>query len=114
MKPGIKHWLEIELTGMDEYWEDLQQIEILFRQHRPGSSAEKRVLWTPDGNAEICRRGEGNTLLILWTRDDTYRFKENEIFWMDIRPTLKSGLDLQVDPVQLRMAWTLFKDEVGT
>lgn len=109
MKPGLKHWLEIELVGMDTYWADVQQIEILFQQNK-NRGAFKSIIWEP-GDTEECRRGEGNTLLVLWTRDETYQFKANEHFYMDIRPTLIDGTDLHVDPVQLCMTWTLFKDE---
>lgn len=110
MKPGLKHWLEIRLVGMDKYWDEIQQIEILFKQDMGNSSIQKRVLW-PGCDTTDCRRGNGDILLILWTREETYQFKENEAFLMDVRPTLKNGLDLNVEPVKLRMTWTLFKDE---
>lgn len=111
MKPGLKHWLEVDFIGMDEYWNELQQIEILFQQYITRDKVLKQVLW-PGSDTTDCKRGEGNTLLILWTREETHRFKENEFFYMDVRPTLKNGLDLHVEPLKLKMTWTLFEDEV--
>ena len=112
VKPGLNYWLEVELIGMDELWDRVAQIEILFRQNK-SVGVSKHVLWSPNDEGADCKRGPGNTLLIRWTRDETYQFKANEHFYMDIRPTLNDGTDLHVEPVQFCMTWTLFKDEGG-
>ena len=65
MKPGLRHWLEINLVGMNEYWEDIQQIEILFKQNRTSGDIQKRVYYgTTASVAEGSRPSTSN----LWTQ----------------------------------------------
>ncbi len=110
MKPGLKRWLEIDLIGMNNLWDEVDQIEILFQQYRT-YGVLKRAVWKSDHETDDCKRGKGNTILVLWTREETYRFKEDTVFYMDIRPVLKNGLDIPVEPVPICMTWTLFKEE---
>lgn len=107
MKQGIKHYLEVRFCGMDSYWDQLDHIDVVFSQFKGGDPA-KECVYTPGSN-EGCMRN-GDTLLIPWEREETYKFHPGSPFWMDIRPTLQSGEDLQVDPVELHMTWTLFKE----
>ncbi len=107
MKQGIKHYLEVKFTGMDDYWDQLDRIDVVFSQAKGGTPI-KECSYRPDGSGDCIRNND--TLLIPWEREETYRFRADASFWMDIRPTLKNEEDLEIEPVELRMTWTLFKE----
>ena len=65
-------------------------------------------MYAPGESSDVIR--SGNTLLVPWTREETYLFKPNDTFWIDFRPTLNDGSDLEVAPVACEMSWTLFKE----
>lgn len=109
MKQGLKRYMEVELQGMDKYWANVDHIDIVFQQQR-SSGVRKTVRWSPSDESQ-CRRGEGNTLLVPWTREETYQYRAGFTLYLDVRPVLTSGQDLRVDPVALRMDWTLFKED---
>lgn len=107
MKQGLNRYMEIQLSGMEPYWSDIARIEIVFAQAR-GLEPLKTAVYTPGSSADAIRSGQ--TLLIPWTREETYLFRADREFWIDIRPTLQDGADLEVAPVSAEMSWTLFKE----
>lgn len=108
VKQGLRRYMEVELRGLTEYENDLQRIEILFCQDQ-NSEPLKTAVWLADGSGD-CEL-DGDVLKILWAREETYRFQQRRSFYMDIRPTLKTGFDVKVDPVPIEMSWTLFREE---
>ena len=60
--------------------------------------------------------GNENVILILFSRDDTYLFRQNEMFFLDTRIHYSGAITNPYTPiVQLRMNRTLFAqgEEVG-
>ena len=111
MKSQTRSLLTVTLEGMDQYWTDLESIQVLFAQNRNGI-VSKRSSWNvnPGVQSDISIDAEKNEIYIPWTRSETGLFKENSPFWMDIRPTLQNGFDIEIDPVELRMSWSLFEE----
>lgn len=108
MKSLVKTHLPVLLEGISDYWGDIDYIEVAFGQQKNGAPI-KECSWRSDGTGDVTR--EGDTIYIPWTRADTAKFREGYIFWMDIRPTLKDGDDLEIAPVELVMNWTLFQED---
>lgn len=107
-KHGIKEYQAIELRGVEKLWDYLDRIEIRYSQERSGKPL-KTAVWKADGSGDCLR--EGDLLLVLWERDDTYLFQDRRSYFVDIRPTLVNGTDVQVRPVQVEMNWSLFQKE---
>jgi len=105
MKQNTQTQMVVQLDGISDYWNVLDRIEVAFAQTRSGPLL-KTAVWRSDGSGDIVR--DGNKILIPWTRSETARFSENAAFFMDVRPTLRSGDDLTIEPVRLTMSWTLF------
>lgn len=102
MKQQLKTNLAIEFLGI-ENWDDIATIEFAFAQFKNGA-----ILKTATYPTNVTR--EGNVLFIPWTREDTAKFREGAAFVIDARPTAVNGQDLEVDPIQLVMKWTLFEE----
>ena len=41
MKQGLKKYMEIQLAGMDDYWDSLAQIEIVMCQYKRSRSRRR-------------------------------------------------------------------------
>lgn len=108
MKSLVQTHLPVLLEGITEYWDSIDYIKVVFGQQKNGTPI-KECVWMPDGSGDISRNGD--TILIPWTRADTAKFREGYLFYMDIRPTLVSGDDLEIAPVEMVMNWTLFQEE---
>jgi len=104
-KSGVKQFMQIDLHGIEAYWDYLDRIEVLFAQTYEDAPV-KTAVWRADGGGD-CWRYE-DSLLVLWTREDTALFEERRGFVVDIRPTLKNGLDVPVQPAMEEMYWSLF------
>lgn len=109
MKPMTRMSLSVQLEGIADYWDTLARIEVAFAQDKD-SAAIKTALWQPDGTGDITRNGD--VIYIPWTRAETAKFRRNSVFYMDIRPSLKTGDDLTVgehnEPLEIMMTWSIF------
>lgn len=108
MKSLVRTNLPVLLEGISGYWDSIDRIEVVFGQKKDGDPI-KECAWKADGTGDVQRSGD--TIYIPWTREDTAKFREGYIFWMDIRPTLVTGEDLEIAPVELTMNWTLFQED---
>lgn len=108
MKSLVKTHLPVLLEGISDFWGDIDHIEIVFGQQKNGAPI-KECIWKSDGTGDVQRSGD--TIYIPWSREDTTKFREGYIFWMDIRPTLTNGDDLEIAPVEMIMKWTLFQED---
>lgn len=102
MKQLVKVNLPIEFIGIDD-WDAIATVDFAFAQRKSGEIL-KRATYPTD----VSRNGD--VINIPWTREETKLFKENASFWLDVRPTTVGGYDLEVEPIQLEMHWTLFKE----
>lgn len=108
MKQLIKTNLTVQLDGITPYLSTLAQIDVVFSQ-RKTSRPLKSDSWLSEGSTDSTITLTNDTISIPWARAETAMFKEGADFWMDIRPTLNDGTDLEIEPVQLTMNWTLFE-----
>ena len=93
--------------------EGVSSIEFLFKQTRDKSAtAIKTALWKPDGSGSAVTAEDGKTILIPWTRTDTYKFLEGTWFYLHARIHYTDSADdnnPEVKIKELRMDHTLFK-----
>ncbi|MBQ3989528.1 MAG: hypothetical protein II630_01690 [Bacteroidales bacterium] len=107
MKQLVQTQLPVLLEGITDYWDSLDHIEVVFSQYVSGTPI-KTEIWKSDGTGDVTR--DGDVIYIPWTRAETSEFAEGKPFFMDIRPTLVSGDDLEVNIVKLTMNNTLFEE----
>ena len=106
----------LPVTIEDAHFSDIEAIEFLFKQTEDGETV-KTAHWVRDGEStDAEQRGNENVILILFSRDDTYLFRQNEMFFLDTRIHYSGAITNPYTPiVQLRMNRTLFAqgEEVG-
>ena len=107
-KHGIKEYQASELRGAENYGDYLDHIEVRYSQDR-GGQVLKTALWKADGTGDCLL--DGNLLLVLWERNDTYLFQDHRSYFIDLRPTTIDGFDIEVPPVQVEMNWSLYPKE---
>ncbi len=102
MKQGLDLHLAVTFDGLA--LDDTEKIEFVFCLRR-GAAPFKMAVWP----GEVERKPNTDTLLIPWTKNETYKVDGN--FVMDTRVTLKGTTDQPTTPiVQLYMADTLFAE----
>ena len=114
IKAGTCFLLPVEIQ--DSKFGLIESIEFLFKQTEDGETV-KTAHWVRYGEStDAEQRGNENVILILFSRDDTYLFRQNEMFFMDTRIHYVGTEENPYTPiVQLRMNRTLFAqgEEVG-
>lgn len=75
----------LPITFEDANFGDISVIEFLFKQDKNGDTL-KTAYWSADGSSRDAQRKEGeNIILINFSRDDSYLFRQNAQFFMDTR-----------------------------
>lgn len=96
--------------------DQVRSIEFLFSQNpdrkntsKGPENVEKFALWdSQNETAEVFREPNENIINIVWTREDTYKFKSKEKFFLDTRITGNDGYDIPTAICPLTMSPTLF------
>ena len=100
----------------DNNFASISAIEFLFTQTENGD-ALKTAYWSRDGESRDAVLIEGtHNISITFSRDDTYKFKQNALFYMDTRIHYEDSEYNPITPiVSLTMNKTLFEEgqEVG-
>ena len=109
IKAGTSFILPVEIQ--DSNFGNISAIEFVFKQTLTGK-ALKTAYWSRDGVSRDCVKHEGdNTILVSFTRADSYLFKQNATFYLDTRIHYT---DSQTNPftkiVNLQMRDTLFEE----
>lgn len=106
----------LPVTIDDPNFARIDAIEFLFKQTEGGETL-KTAYWSSDGDSrDAMRRGAENVILVLFSREDSYLFIQDEMFFMDTRiHYVDSDTNPPTNIVQLRMNRTLFAngEEVG-
>lgn len=113
IKQGTKFILPI-LIHYD--LDQIRSIEFLFSQNldrknttKGPENVEKFALWNAQNeSADVYREGHENVINIVWSREDTYKFKSKERLFLDTRITGNDGYDIPTTIVPLNMSPTLF------
>lgn len=109
IKAGTNFVLPVEIE--DENFSQITAIEFLFKQTENGDTL-KTAYWSRSGGSRDASLKSGeNTILVKFTREDTYLFKQDEMFYMDTRIHYYGTSDNPYTPiVRMRMNRTLFAD----
>lgn len=114
LKAGTSFPLPVTID--DQNFDNIEAIEFLFKQTESGETI-KTAYWSSEGESrDAMRRGTENVILVLFSREDTYLFQQDEMFFMDTRIHYNdSDTNPPTNIVQLRMNRTLFAngEEVG-
>ena len=106
----------LPVTIEDNNFGNISAIEFLFKQNTSGGTL-KTAYWSAEGESRDASRKEGeNTILVHFSRADTYLFKQNAPFMMDTRIHYNESEDNPYTKIiTLTMNETLFGDgeEVG-
>ena len=107
IKAGTQFYLPVEID--DAKFDVIDKIEFLFKQKENGDTL-KTALWSSTGTSRDCTRiGDEHVIYVLFTREDSYIFKQNDMFFMDTRiHYTDSEENPYTNIVRLRMNKTLF------
>lgn len=111
MKAGTNFTLPVTIKSSTIPFENICGIEFLFKQAKTGK-AKKTAYWSRDGNSRGCVKLPNEAkFLVEFSREDTYRFYQNEVFFLDVRIHLDGTLDNpQTNIVPIHMSETLFAE----
>lgn len=100
----------------DKKFDDISAIEFLFKQTKTGDSV-KTAYWQNGGTCRDVEHVDGtNEFVVLFSVDDSYLFKQNEMFFMDVRIHYLDAATNPFTPIlRIRMSDTLYAqgEEVG-
>lgn len=106
----------LPVTIEDNSFGNISAIEFLFKQTMTGDTL-KTAYWSAEGESRDAVKASGeNTILVSFSRSDTYLFRQGAAFYMDTRIHYN---DSETNPytkiVTLTMRETLFSngEEVG-
>lgn len=101
----------LPVTIDDAHFSDIEAIEFLFKQTENGETI-KTAYWSKEGpSRDASQRGAENVILVDFSREDTYLFLQDEMFFMDTRIHYTgSEQNPPTNIVQLRMNRTLFSE----
>jgi hypothetical protein len=107
IKAGTNFQLPVVFEGIS--LSDVASIEFIFTQTMTGDTI-KSAIWVNEGASRDAIQQDGRTILVNFSRDDSYLFKENATFYMDTRIHY-SGSDTNpyTKIIGLQMNETLFK-----
>lgn len=112
VKAGTAFSFPVEIE--DENFDLIEKIEFMFKQEEDDDEGEalKTALWSRDGESRDCEKVENeNVIKVSFSRADTYRFEQNEFFFMDTRITYAGATENPAtNIVKLKMANTLFEN----
>lgn len=130
MKQLTKILMPVVLDGISDMgvvgetisWAEIDHVTVVFSQYKGGAPLKVSVYGDGGDIIRNLPQDEDDTrrnatpssdiLYIPWSRAETKKFRPGASFWMDVRPTLVSGYDLEVAPVELTMGWTLFTEAI--
>lgn len=110
MKRGINVHLSVRFEDID--LADVSQIDFIFKKSNcENAEAAKTAVWKSDDTGDCSMKpGADDTILVPWTRAETYLFSGS--FFMDTRITLEGSTDNPpTNIVELKMSPTLFEGE---
>lgn len=113
IKQGTRLGLSVLFEGDDEFTlDDISQVEFVFKQRRSANAdVIKSSVWKSDGTGDCTRVENTNTIVVPFSRDETYAFKPDEIFYMDTRMSRSDSLDnLLTEVIEITMSATLFEE----
>lgn len=101
----------LSVTIDDSKFNDISVIEFLFKQNKGGQTL-KTAIWRKYGESrDAYQDSTSNVITVVFSREDSYLFKQNEVFFMDTRIHY---VDAETNPVtgivQLLMSETLFDE----
>jgi len=83
IKAGTTFPLPVEID--DENFANISAIEFLFKQNKRGQTL-KTAYWSSDGQCRDAELKDGTqTIMISFSRDDSYLFRQGSTFFMDTR-----------------------------
>ena len=93
----------------DTNFADVSAIEFLFKQDMKGDTL-KSAYWSANGESrDAVKSSADNTVLVYFSRDDTYKFKQNAAFYMDTRIHYTDAYSNPYTKIMgLQMSGTLF------
>lgn len=103
--------LSLPLDIIDDKFNLINAIEFLFKQTENGETL-KTAYWSRNGESRDAVLIDGTqTIAIRFTREDTYLFQQDEIFYLDTRIHYDDTDENPYTPIlQLRMNPTLFAE----
>lgn len=109
IKAGTTFVLPVEIQ--DSKFSLISAIEFLFKQTENGETL-KTAYWSRDGESRDAQLVEGeNIIVVSFSREDSYLFQQNEMFFMDTRIHYTDSITNPYTPiVRVRMNQTLFVD----
>ena len=95
----------------DDDFAMIDAIEFVFTQKQKGGDTLKSAYWSRDGESrDASLREDANTILVNFSREDSYLFKQGAVYFMDTRIHYE---DTEDNPftriIPLTMNMTLFK-----
>ena len=83
IKAGTTFLLPVEIE--DENFANISAIEFLFKQNKNGQTL-KTAYWSAEGESRDAElKDDTQTIMISFSRDDSYLFRQNSTFFMDTR-----------------------------
>ena len=83
IKAGTNFVLPVEIEDRD--FDNISAIEFLFKQSLKGDTL-KTAYWSANGESRDAARKSGEkTILVSFSRTDSYLFQQNKPFYMDTR-----------------------------
>lgn len=109
IKAGTNFILPVKIECSN--FSDISAIEFLFKQSKNGGTL-KTAYWSSSGtNRDAQKKSDENTILVFFSNSDTYLFRQNEPFFMDVRIHYSDSV---INPftkiITLIMRETLFSD----
>ena len=115
VKQGTTHSLAVSFSGdCDDFsLDNVERIEFVFKQQRSKDApALKTAVWDASDPAGALRIPETNTVAVLFSEEETYRFKPGKPFYMDTKIFVEnSDENPATSIVEVVMNDTLFAEE---
>lgn len=115
VKQGTTHSLAVSFSGDCENFslDNMERIEFVFKQLRSKDApAIKTAVWDASESGGALRIPETNTIAVLFSEEDTYKFKSGKPFYMDTRIYVQDSYENPATAiVELMMNDTLFAEE---
>ena len=109
IKAGTNFVLPVEIE--DSNFNSISAIEFLFKQTMTGE-ALKTAYWSANGQSRDASQKPGErTILVSFSREDSYKFAQNKVFFMDTRIHYEGSVENPFTKViSLNMSETLFAE----
>lgn len=102
--------MAVQFDGLN--MDDVSSIEFVFKKaNSKYAEALKTSVYNSDGSGDAIRRIGESIIDVPWTPEDTYKFPENELVYMDTRITMSNSFDNPMTPISsFPMCNTLFEE----